>query len=210
MNRGICYRRMRRSKGVAASLRRPKALPLNPAEAVTSRPSSVRGLVLLAFCLAAAPEPAGFRMDHYRGDVPDTLQGAKVVHTAELARLLASEHPVLIDVLPAPAPPADARPGLPRLPLPHRDILGSVWLPEIGRGALSPELEARFRARLAKLTGGHPTAPLVFYCLKQCWMSWNAAKRAVLLGYARVLWYPDGLDGWQEAGLPLAVNRPAQ
>jgi rhodanese-related sulfurtransferase len=40
-------------------------------------------------------------------------------------------------------------------------------------------------------------------------MSWNAAKRAVSWGYTDVLWYPDGTDGWQEAGLPLAEARPA-
>ncbi len=149
-------------------------------------------------------------MDHYRGEVPDTLQGARVVHTTELARLIATAHPVLVDVLPAPAPPVDARPGLPRMPMVHRDIAGSVWLADIGRGALAPSVEARLRARLSALTGGRLAAPLVFYCLRQCWMSWNAARRAVLLGYTQVFWYPDGVDGWQEAGLPMAIAQPAQ
>jgi PQQ-dependent catabolism-associated CXXCW motif protein len=163
----------------------------------------------LACCLAAAaPEPAGFRMDHYRGEVPGTLAGARVIHTGELERLIAAVHPVLIDVLPAPAPPPDDRPGLPRMPLPHRDIAGSVWLADAGRGALAPAVEAGFRASLAALTRGHRSAPIVFYCLAQCWMSWNAAKRAVLLGYTDVLWYPDGIDGWQQAGLPTAINKP--
>ncbi len=165
----------------------------------------------LACCLAAAaPEPAGFRMDHYRDEVPDTLTGAHVVTTAELKNLIATEHPILIDVLPAPTPPADARAGLPRMKLPHRDIAGSVWLADVGRGALAPAIEAGFRTHLATLTGTHLAAPVVFYCLKQCWMSWNAAKRAVLLGYTDVFWYPDGVDGWQQAGLPTAVNTPMQ
>ena len=34
-------------------------------------------------------------------------------------------------------------------------------------------------------------------------MSWNAAKRALALGYAHVAWYPEGADGWAAAGLPL-------
>jgi len=38
-------------------------------------------------------------------------------------------------------------------------------------------------------------------------MSWNAAKRAIALGYT-VAWYPDGTDGWQDAGLPLSVAVP--
>jgi rhodanese-related sulfurtransferase len=39
-------------------------------------------------------------------------------------------------------------------------------------------------------------------------MSWNAAKRAVAAGYAAVAWYPEGTDGWQDAGLPLIEARP--
>ncbi len=40
-------------------------------------------------------------------------------------------------------------------------------------------------------------------------MSWNAAKRALALGYRNVAWFPDGSDGWQDAGLPLADAQPA-
>ena len=44
---------------------------------------------------------------------------------------------------------------------------------------------------------------LAIYCLAQCWMSWNAAKRAIEYGYRSVYWYRDGTDGWQELGYPL-------
>ena len=50
--------------------------------------------------------------------------------------------------------------------------------------------------------------PLVFYCLKDCWMSWNAAKRALAQGYPNVDWYPEGSDGWAAAGLPLEKRTP--
>jgi rhodanese-related sulfurtransferase len=40
-------------------------------------------------------------------------------------------------------------------------------------------------------------------------MSWNAAKRAVMWGYTGVIWYPEGTDGWQDAGLPLEEAKPA-
>jgi PQQ-dependent catabolism-associated CXXCW motif protein len=43
----------------------------------------------------------------------------------------------------------------------------------------------------------------VFFCLKDCWMSWNAAKRALSLGYRNVMWFSEGTDGWQELGYPL-------
>jgi rhodanese-related sulfurtransferase len=39
-------------------------------------------------------------------------------------------------------------------------------------------------------------------------MSWNAAKRALEMGYRRVVWYPDGTDGWQAAGYALADAKP--
>jgi rhodanese-related sulfurtransferase len=36
-------------------------------------------------------------------------------------------------------------------------------------------------------------------------MSWNAARRAVQLGHKNVVWYPDGVEGWQQAHQPLAA-----
>jgi PQQ-dependent catabolism-associated CXXCW motif protein len=122
--------------------------------------------------------------------------------------MIAGAKPVLVDVLPAPVPPADARPGLPRMALPHRDIPGSVWLADTGRGALAPALEASFKAALAAATGGTVEKPVVFYCLSHCWMSWNAARRAVQYGYRNVIWYPDGVDGWQAAGLATVIATP--
>src|SRR6516165_10536235 len=50
---------------------------------------------------------------------------------------------------------------------------------------------------------------LVIYCQRDCWQSWNAAKRALALGYRRVAWYPEGTDGWHDAGLPLENATPA-
>ena len=173
------------------------------------------GLAVIAALLCAAvsaqagtAEPDGYRMDHYRGDVPDTVRGGTVVHTPALPALLASVHPVLIDVLPAPTPPADPRPGLPRMPLQHRDLPGSVWLADVGRGALSPQLEAWFAARLRAATHGDRDRPVVFYCLSNCWMSWNATRRAVSLGYTHAIWYPEGADGWAAAGGETQVATP--
>jgi PQQ-dependent catabolism-associated CXXCW motif protein len=60
-----------------------------------------------------------------------------------------------------------------------------------------------FAKGLDKATDGDHARMLVFYCLADCWMSWNAAKRALELGYSDVAWYPEGTDGWLIAGLPL-------
>jgi len=173
----------------------------------------VRGLAVAMFAMAlpaaaAVTEPDGYRMDHYRAPVPDTVHGAAVVHTAALPGLIAQRHPVLIDVLPAPEPPADQRPGLPRMPLPHRDIPGSIWLADVGRGAITPQKDAWFRTALAQATGGDRNAPVVFYCLSRCWMSWNATKRAVSYGYTQAFWYPEGADGWEAAGYATETATP--
>ena len=86
---------------------------------------------------------------------------------------------------------------------------GSVWLPNVGLGTLSPEFMAYFEDSLAALTKGDPARPLVFYCDVNCWMGYNAAKRAVReLGYGNVYWYPEGVQGWQSAGLELVEAEP--
>lgn len=157
---------------------------------------------------AGVPEPEGYRLDDYRAPVPQTVAGGHVVHTKRLQALLARAPVVLIDVLPAPRRPDGMRPDQPWMPVPRRDIPGSLWLPDVGRGALSPDLEAWFQDSLVRLTAGDKRRPLVFYCLSRCWMSWNAAKRAAGYGYRRVYWYPDGSDGWAKAGLSLAEARP--
>jgi PQQ-dependent catabolism-associated CXXCW motif protein len=174
------------------------------------------GLVAIIVCLGLSlpagaawiEEPEGYRLDDYRAPVPDTLKGGTVVDTAKLQALIAKAHPVLIDVLPAPRKPPAMQPGAVWMPEPRRDIPGSLWLPDVGRGALSPALEAWFRARLSRATDGDPAKPVVFYCLDQCWMSWNAAKRAISFGYRAVYWFPEGTDGWEGAGLPLAEIKP--
>ena len=91
---------------------------------------------------------------------------------------------------------------------PHVAIKGSTWLPETGEGVLKPEIERYFRSNLERLTGGNSGAPLLFYCVTDCWMSWNAAKRALSWGYRRVYWYRDGIEVWQQFDLPTETVDP--
>jgi PQQ-dependent catabolism-associated CXXCW motif protein len=110
--------------------------------------------------------------------------------------------------LPAPRRPPALAPSAIWKPLPRHDIPGSEWLPDVGRGALNPELERYFRDNLVRLTGGDRSKALVFYCLADCWMGWNATKRAAEFGYTNLYWYRDGTDGWERAKLPTAEARP--
>ena len=166
-------------------------------------------LALISPATAAPPEPQGYRLDQFRAEVPATLEGASVVTTAEAERLWRSKAAVFIDVLPKPPKPANLPAGTIWREPEREDIPGSTWLPNVGFGVLQPAIESYFRQGLAAATGGDAARPILFYCLERCWMSWNAAKRAVAWGYTGVAWYPEGTDGWQEAGLPLVEGKPA-
>lgn len=171
-----------------------------------------RGLLIGAWAernaaASLVPEPDGYRMEAYKAPVPATLEGATVLDTDGLRRLIEERQPLLVDVLPKRRPPARASGQLWIEPV-REDIAGSVWLPNTGYGELSGEFATWFRDQLERLTGGDKSMPLVFYCDARCWMSWNAAKRAVTeLGYEQVYWYPEGADGWRAAGLPLQEAR---
>jgi len=169
------------------------------------------GLVVAGHAIAGGwypLEPEGYRLDDYRSPTPATVAGGTVLDTEAAHALWADGAAIWIDVLPAPRRPATLPASALWMPLPHRDIPGSVWLPDVGRGLLSPDLEVYFREHLEALTNGRRDAPLAFYCLAECWMSWNAAKRAAAWGYTRVHWYPEGTDGWEAAKLPMAEAEP--
>lgn len=146
-------------------------------------------------------------MDNYNAPVPDTLAGAQVVDAESLASAMA-DGAIVIDVMPAPHRPPALPADRPWLPVPRMEVPGSLWWPEIGRGAISPALDVWFRGRLATVTGGDPGKALAFYCKPNCWMSWNAAKRAIGYGYRKVLWFPGGAEAWAEAGYPLHPGTP--
>jgi len=160
--------------------------------------------------VAAPPEPAGYRTHDYRAPVPRTLRGARVLSTETAHALWETNAAVFIDVLAQPPRPAGLPPGTIWRPKPRFDIPGSTWLPDTGYGVLPPVMESYFRDGLRAASDGDRSRMLVFYCLKDCWMSWNAAKRALAEGYTLVGWYPDGTDGWSAAKLPLQQRQPVR
>lgn len=156
---------------------------------------------------AEVTEPDGYRMADYRSPTPPGLRGAETVGAAEVERL-AEAGAVLIDVLPTPPKPAGLTADSRWVPPPHRSLPGAHWLPNVGYGAPSDEQEAYFRTGLEVLTAGDRKRPLVLFCQPDCWMSWNAAKRAVALGYQAVKWFPAGTQGWTAAGHELVTVEP--
>jgi PQQ-dependent catabolism-associated CXXCW motif protein len=156
------------------------------------------------------PEPAGYWTGAINGPTPATLAGGKVIRARELAALLKRGGAVTIDVSNEPQRPEGLAPDAVWMPLPQRIIPGSLWIPGAGVGEIDPAIDARFREELARATDNDPQRPVVVYCHERCWLSWNAAKRAISYGYRNVYWFPDGIEGWRAAGLPTTVVETAQ
>lgn len=155
----------------------------------------------------APPEPSDYRVLDYRTATPLTLKGAMVV-TAGEAHELWLAHAGFVDVLPQAPRPANLPASTVWRDKPRFDIPGSIWLPDTGYGQLPTMTEDYFETGLEKISGGDKARPVVIYCLTSCWMSWNAAKRAISYGYSKVVWFPDGTDGWAAAGYELEPRKP--
>ncbi len=155
-------------------------------------------------------EPSGYRMGGFRSPVPATLAGAQVVDTVGAERLWKDKSVVFIDVLPRPPKPKNLPEGTLWRDKKRENIPGSHWLPNVGYGRLHPTIETYFKDHLERLTKGDLAMPILFYCLDDCWMSWNAAKRALEYGYTTVYWYPQGTDGWGLELLPVEESLPEE
>jgi PQQ-dependent catabolism-associated CXXCW motif protein len=169
----------------------------------------------LALCLIAppaaaqgVPEPPDYQLEDYRSPTPQTLAGARVV-TSQEAYKLWQNGAIFIDVMPRPIKPPDLPNDTLWRELKRETIPGSTWLPNVGYGKLTPEMDGYFRLSLYALSGGDRAKPLLFFCMADCWMSWNAARRALVeYGYTQVIWYPQGVDGWHFPDAPFVKIDP--
>jgi quinoprotein dehydrogenase-associated probable ABC transporter substrate-binding protein/PQQ-dependent catabolism-associated CXXCW motif protein len=146
------------------------------------------------------PEPAGYRMTDYRAPVPAGLTGARTVDLAGLKALIVKSDPLLVDVMPTQPKPADRPAGSIWRDPERGTVKGAYWLANMGYGKLPESEETAFKAELERLAGSLDR-PLVVFCEPDCWMSWNAAKRALSYGFRNVIWFPGGATAWREAGL---------
>ena len=124
------------------------------------------------------------------GPTPNAVPGGRLVTTPELAQLLRdpASQALVFDVLGGPQRLPNAIPVV----------------PASQPGSFQDSVQQEFGQYLQQATQGRKDRPMVFYCQStQCWMSYNAALRAINLGYTRVLWYRGGIEAWQQAGLPL-------
>lgn len=147
----------------------------------------------------------GLRISRFRAPTPDDVPGGVRIGAT---RVRALKRAVRLDVGPAASSRYDDLEGTWLVGKRHLSLPGAVWLPEVGRGVLTPVLKRYLASNLARLTGGDRRRPIIVFCIADCWMSWNAAQRIRAIGYARVLWFAEGTDGWLDQGFKLVPVDP--
>jgi PQQ-dependent catabolism-associated CXXCW motif protein len=133
------------------------------------------------------PASAELHTGEMHGPTPSSIPGGQVITTKGLVDLInGRQMPVLIlDVLGG------------------QEIIPNAQyaVPAHAAGSYNDQTQQQFGQYLQQATGGNKQYPLVLYCLSpQCWMSYNAALRAIKLGYTNVLWYRGGIESWKMAG----------
>lgn len=175
------------------------------------------GLLTGVACLAAAQSStdgydvdseSGLRMERYRAPVPVDIPGGVTLDTPQAIVLQRQDKALFIDVYPPAGLGPDPLDGHWVITEERESIPGAIWLPEVGRGALSSGEEDYFKRNLMRLTNHELSARIVFFCTADCWQSWNAARRAIGWGYNNVHWFPLGTDGWLEQGEQLTTVQP--
>jgi rhodanese-related sulfurtransferase len=141
------------------------------------------------------PPAKQLRTAGYHSPTPLQIPGGKVVTTGELRALMEQNpRPYVIDVLGG---------GI------HTTIAGAFWMIAAGAGDMSKDEEERFARAIAAFAGGDKARPMVFFCVdSECWLSYNAALRAIRLGYTNVMWYRGGIASWRVGQNPMTQSDP--
>jgi len=151
----------------------------------------------------------GYRRQRYRAPLPQSVPGGQVVRTDEVLAFIQQHQPALIDVLSVTLRTEAIDFGISWLPDSSREnIPGSIWLPNVGRADLEPFMLRFFTDHLNEISDNDKAYPILFYCIADCWMSWNAVKRAAELGYTNLYWFPEGTDGWLASGGEVVTAEP--
>jgi rhodanese-related sulfurtransferase len=131
------------------------------------------------------------------GPTPASVPGGQVITTKGIVELVQGRQTpfIVLDVL-----------GGPEL------LPGAMYaVPAHQAGGFSDQTQQEFGGFLQQMTGGNKEIPLILYCQSnQCWMSYNAALRAINLGYKNVLWYRGGIEAWKIAGQPVTTPQQQQ
>jgi PQQ-dependent catabolism-associated CXXCW motif protein len=157
--------------------------------ALQSGPANLDALTQLEGQDYGVAPTAQLHAGQFHGPTPTSIPGGQVITTKGLVELMRSARaPVLVlDVLGGPEMIQGAQHAA----------------PAAQSGAFNDQTQQQFDQYLQQATSGNKQYPIVTYCLStQCWMSYNAALRAINLGYTNVLWYRGGIEAWKQGGLP--------
>lgn len=127
------------------------------------------------------------------GPTPTSIPGGRVVGTQQLAQWMQGQQGqfgrvMLLHAIHGPMHLPNAIPAA----------------PASQGGSFDDAVQREFGTYLQQATGGDRGRLIVTYCQGvQCWGSYNAALRAIKLGYSNVHWYRGGIEAWQQAGLPV-------
>ncbi len=147
----------------------------------------------------------GYRIERQRAPTPEDVPCGQRISAKQVQTLA---NAVRIDVFGAAQSRYDELDGTWLVAEQRMSLPDAVWLPEVGRGTLSETMLQYFTDNLARLTEGDVSRPIIFFCVADCWMSWNATQRAATLGYTNLHWFREGTDGWLDEGYPLEPIEP--
>jgi PQQ-dependent catabolism-associated CXXCW motif protein len=175
-------------------------------------------LTLVAGVQAGEPQPRGrepalfdaqgYRTARYRAPVKADPAPAAAIGLAEALALEPGRDALFLDVMPVEGGVRDPATGVWTLSTGHLTIPGALWFPETGRAPADPVLWQALETAVREARRTAPGTPVVLFCRTDCWMSWNAARRLALRGFANVRWLAEGTDGWHAAGRPLTAATP--
>ncbi len=168
------------------------ARPLQPAPASRlpemAMPASMSSGEAQDFGIAATRKLRPSQQLH--GPTPTSIPGGKVIATRQLSEMLqrGQDNVLLLHAYGAP----EHLPG------------AQAVAPASQGGRFDDQVQREFGQYLRQASGGDTSRMLVVYCAgPQCWGSYNAALRAIHMGFRNVYWYRGGIEAWGQAGLPL-------
>jgi PQQ-dependent catabolism-associated CXXCW motif protein len=172
---------------------RPATAPASPSQAAMSL-DAIAKAEQQDFGVAATDQLHAGAM---HGPTPTSIPGGRVIGTRDLVALLnaGNKGALVFDVL-----GSDERlPGALPAAAAHQS------------GSFDDAVQRGFGQALERVSQGQRDRPMVFYCASiQCWMSYNAALRAIRLGYRQVLWYRGGIEAWKAAQQPVQTAQVGQ
>ena len=144
----------------------------------------------------AAPDNV-LHEDYLEGKPPTTAPGVTTVNTEQLASMLKTQKPLVIDTMASSW---------------YRSVPGAVGLDISGHahGTFADAVQKRLEQKSRALTGDDMAKPIVAMGFNVArFDGYNLALRLRHAGYTNVYWYRGGREAWEVAGMPEDVVRPA-